>query len=197
VNKPTVHINREPLLNMLLAAAETYNRECLGYVFGSGPTRKRRFFRITNVIAIQGVRRRTNVEIEQSQRSWKRLHGYIKSSLRLYPILGDFHSHPASGPYKKSIEMSETDIMGMRKDSDAKIGIIIGISSRTKKRVLWNVPVRGPHTGILRGSLAGFTFKVCAYTLATNGNAELVPKRLRIVAPAALKALNRVNAQSA
>ena len=30
---PTVYIEREPLLNMILAAVEMYNRECLGYLF--------------------------------------------------------------------------------------------------------------------------------------------------------------------
>lgn len=186
---PTVHIRKEAFLEILWASMETFKSECLGFLWGRSPTVNFNRFLISDAVPFQSVRRRKNTEVEQSKRGERRLQelmqGVRGSTVKL---LGYFHSHPEWGNAKPWSEMSEFDIKEMQKSGD-QIEIIVSISSRKKGVLSWTLFPDGN----VRGSFNKFTLDFNAYTLFLDNNKKKgVPKRLQIVAPAALKFLNRI-----
>lgn len=188
MSMPTVHVKREALLNMILSAAEVFKRECLGIVFGVPPTPNRNSFLVTNAIPLQSLSVRKYENIHQSDRSDKVLGEIFLKAKPTFRPLGDFHSHAERGNYIGVAEPSNTDIQDMKKDNTA-LSFIIAINSRKRGSALWEVV---PDGGI-RGSLLKFNFHINAYTLTENGDDEKIHKKLQIVAPSVLRALNRIH----
>lgn len=183
MSPPGLHIQRGAFLGMVISSVETFKRECLGYVFGYKPTAGRENYLITSVHNIAMVSKRKNAEIEENERSRKRLTGLFEAAPALYRYLGDFHSHPEWGTAKGVAELSEQDIKNML-DNKKSFEIVIAVNSRKKGQVPWEVLADGG----IRGSLDKFNFHMAAFTL----DADAKPVQLKITAPAALKALNRV-----
>lgn len=188
MSMPTVHIRREAFLNMIMAATETFKRECLGILFGHSPARNRNNFLITNAVPIQCVRIRLNSEVDQSKKSVEALHKLFGKAEKIYRPLGDFHSHPEWGQTLGGPELSESDIKNMIYQ-ETKLEIVIVISSRKRGFILWETQPDGS----IKGSLSKFNYHFNAYTLIKDEEEKLVPQKLQIVAPLALRALNRVN----
>jgi len=186
VDLPVVYIEKEPFLNMLLSAAETHKRECFGYIFGHKPTKENNCFVVTNAAAVQLARKRKNKEIEQSRASRARMREYFSRYSTLYPMLGDFHSHPEWGDYVREMTLSDGDLEDMIKDNFL-IGVVIKVVSVNKDRLLWQ---RATHGG-LKGSLGKFKFYVTVGRAIKGRGGKLHNECLTIHAPAAIKALNR------
>lgn len=191
MNTPTVHVRREAFLNMILSSAEIFKRECLGIIFGHSPTRSRNHFLITNVIDIKGVKVRLNKEVEQSQKSDKILKKIFEQAGSIFRPLGSFHSHPEWGPQKGVAEMGDADIKNMSTEKE-KLTFIIAISSRKKGSTPWEVQPDGS----VKGSLNKFNFHIAVFALIDDETGEKIPLKLRIVAPLAIKALNRAHGYS-
>src|SRR3989344_4293365 len=91
MDPPIVYIEREPFLDMLIAAVDTFKRECFGYFFGSKPTKKKNTFLIKNAIAVQGTIKRANTEVRISKACHQRLVRIFSKYPGLYPAIGYFH----------------------------------------------------------------------------------------------------------
>ena len=184
MDPPYVYIEKEPLLDMVLASVETFKRECLGLLFGRASSRTRNYFHITNVVNIQLARKRKNKEIEQSKISEEKIKEMCSQYPRLYPVIGDFHSHPEWGQCRRQATMSDADLEDMKKRrEELKVCLVIKISLINKERVVWE-PVGD---GGVRGSLAKYKFHINAIRLGDDDKEEI----LEIQAPSALKALNK------
>ncbi|MDO8504585.1 MAG: Mov34/MPN/PAD-1 family protein [Candidatus Liptonbacteria bacterium] len=185
MNSPEVYVEKEPFFNMVLAAIETGKRECLGIVFGRKPGRNRNYFHVTNATAIQCVRRRSNKEVEQTDLSSKNIAPLLASGSPMR-FLGDFHSHPDWGGHKAPFGMSEGDVKNMA-DAGNYLEFIILISSVDKER--------GPWEALSDGSVRGFLTKrsigLSVYMLQ-DVDGKKKPIKLRINAPSAIRALNRM-----
>ena len=182
---PIVYIEKEPFLEMILASVETFKRECFGYVFGYKPSNKRNSYIITSVMPIQLIKKRGNGLIEQSKLSARNIVGCIDKYPVLFPVIGDFHSHPEWGSHKRIPRLSDRDIADMVKNG-CSLGVVIKISSINKERILWQ---RG-HDGGIKGSLANYKFhlNVCRVVEGAEG---FLDECLTVNAPAAIKAMNR------
>lgn len=177
-----VHIKKEPFLEMLSAATETFRRECLGWAFGLKPTAKKKHYVITHIHHITRTRIQKNLQVDSHTRSDRRLKKLFADSPRLYNRLARFHSHNEYGKALASPSMSGDDIA----TSETDIEIIIVMSARKKSAIPWQVD---PDGSIL-GSLNGYNFHFNAYTVI-DSEGKRTPRKLQIVAPLALRALNR------
>lgn len=187
MDPPTVYIEKEPFLNMVWSAIESFNRECLGYMFGKCPTKDHNFFVVENAVNIQLARVRKNMEVQQSRASSNRTEGVVEKYGRLYPFIGDFHSHPEWHKRKRLAVPSEQDKKAMIQDN-IKLSIIIKISTINKERLLWeNISSGGVH-----GSLDKYKFHLNAFSMISDKSSKEGDLRmLEIRAVSAMKALNR------
>lgn len=192
----SVYIEREPLLAMLFSAAEVYNRECLGYLFGYGPSKKRDHYIVTSALNLSAIVRRTNRKVQQSHNGWMRLNQLIVTAPKLYPYLGDFHSHPGIPSLGRSLALSDADLQGMTA-KDYSFGVIISIMRRGKNRMEWRLKSRRTR---LRGTIGRFDVHLVAYQIVRDGEGKpvksdegsLVGERMTLIIPrSVLVALNR------
>ncbi len=188
MNPPIVYIEREPFLDMLIAAVDTFRRECFGYFFGLKPTRKKNAFFIKNVIAVQSTIKRANTEVKVGKGCYQRLNSIFSKYPRLYPVLGYFHSHPEWGSVPGSHEMSDGDIIEMSK-SDSEIAVVLKISSRKRERLDWV----SKSDGGVRGSYGDYIVDLNVYRLISTEDDQKIPESLQIIASSVLKDLNRAN----
>ena len=187
MSTPTVHVRREPFLNMILSSAEIFRRECLGIVFGYLPTRSKNHFLVTNVIDIKSFKVRLNKEIEQSKKSAQVFKGIFEQAESIFRPIGSFHSHAEWGSHKGVAELGDEDIKNMSSEGEM-LNFIIAISSREKGSAPWEIQPDGS----IKGSLYKFNFHIAAYMLVDDEENKKVHLELKIVAPAAVKTLNRV-----
>lgn len=188
MDPPVVYIEREPFLDMLIAAVDTFRRECFGYFFGSKPTRDNNIFLIKNAIAVQSTIKRVNTEVRISKGCHRRLGRIFSKYSSLYPAIGYFHSHPEWGSVPGSHEMSDDDVVEMSK-SNSEIAVILKISSRKRERLDWI----SKQDGGIRGSYGDYIVDFNVYRLLIGEDGRKIPESLQIVVPSALKDLNRVN----
>lgn len=194
---PTVYIEREPLLSMMFAAVENYNRECLGYLFGHSSGKPKRCFVITNADQLVGVVNRATDQVRQSKRAGHRLNGLLEKAPKLFPYIADFHSHPHKKMWPGLSELSEVDRKSMG-DAD-EFCIIIAIARRGNRILEWTLRDDGTR---LRGSLDRFDVHFTAHRVVHDDEKKPVKdekgiqktERLPIrVAKTTLRALNRAN----
>ena len=186
MNSPIVYIEKEPFLGMLLGAIDPFKRECLGYIFGKKPSRGDNSYIVESAVLVQSAQMRKNSEIEQSQLSLRRMNAIFRDYKSLYPLIGDFHSHPEWGKHDGSPELTNKDIADMKEAEPGYLGIVIGVSTRERQPLLsWQTV-----GGYVKGSLSKYIFEVSVYVV-TQKDGSLSPQRLKIAAPAAIKALNR------
>src|SRR3989344_7675361 len=164
MDPPTVYVQKEPFLEMILASVETFKRECFGYVFGYKPSNKRNSYVITSVMPVQLIKKRHNSAIEQSNLSARNMISCLYKYPTLFPVIGDFHSHPEWGSYKRIPRLSECDIADMKR-SGYHLGIVIKISSINKERILWQ---RASDGGV-KGSLGDYKFHLNVCRVVENG----------------------------
>lgn len=184
MDPPIVYIEKGPFLDMLSASIETFKRECVGYIFGRKPSRKRNSFIITNAVNIQLAKRRKNSEVVQSQLSKKNCEDFFKKYPSLFKVIGDFHSHPEWGKHKGIAMPSETDIKNIEY---GEISIIIAISTINKDRILW----QNNSNGGIKGSLGSYKFCLNVFRIVKKGDGSKMEECLVINASAAIKSLNR------
>ncbi len=187
MDPPIVYIEREPFLDMLMAAVDTFRKECFGYFFGSKPTKNKNAFLIKNAIAIQNTIKRANTEVKVSKGCGQRLDGIFSKYPGLYPAIGYFHSHPEWGSIPGSHEMSDDDILEMS-NSDSEIAVVLKISSRKRERLDW---ISKPDGGV-RGSYGDYIVDFNVYRLIIEDN-QKIPESLQVIALSVLKDLNKAN----
>ena len=187
MDSPTVYVEREPFLNMLIASVDTFKRECFGYFFGLKPTRKKNAFFIQNVFAVQSTIKRANTEVRVSKGCLQRLDRIFSKYPGLYPSLGYFHSHPEWGSVPGSHEMSDIDITEMA-NSDSEIAVVLKIASRKRERLNWVSKADGG----MRGSYGDFVIDFNVYRLLTEDD-QRTTESLQVNAFSVLKDLNKAN----
>lgn len=185
MDPPIVYIEKEPFLNMVWSAIETFNRECLGFVFGKKPSKSRNYFTVENVVNIQLAKVRKNLKVHQSQAGSDRVDKVVNKYPKLFPFIGDFHSHPEWRQHKRLALPSDQDKESMLKDQ-IDLSIIIKISSINKDRPIWETV---PEGGV-NGSLDRYKFYINAFGLMVGSSREKEIKMLEIHAPVAIKSLN-------
>lgn len=184
----SVYVHRHAFETMIAASIETFKRECFGAVFGRAPTKSRQHFIVTNVSPLQ-CPKRFNGRIEGHARSERRLKKFFALMPRLSRPIGNFHSHTEWGDTHYKATMSVSDLLSMANEG-ASIEFIIAISSRKKGRAEWRAHDDGSVTGSFGSGRYNNNFSVNAYILAYHDNA-LIPVRIKIIAPEAIRALNR------
>lgn len=195
---PSVRIQKEALLTMLLAAIETFPKECIGYIFGKRPTRKRKHYLITNAIPIQQVAYRANDKVGQHDHSSEQLSAIFAEMPKLYSALGSFHSHPEGR--KKIRTPLELYEMGTISEADKKnmwetgeeVGIVVTISCKEKLIDEWRMN-RLDAEGSIEGILGKYNFYLTAHVPSKKqkgGKVAQETRQIRISAPHALRALN-------
>ncbi len=182
MDPPIVYIETLPFEDMILSAVESFRRECLGLLRGSLPSRRRNYFVITDVVAIQLAKKRKNKEVDQSQGGKKRMNKIFNRYPKLYGVIGDFHSHPEWGQYRRETAPSDDDIAEMIREK-IPLGVIINISILNKERILWHTCSDGG----VKGSLGDYKLHIRVFRILPNGKEQ----SLQIEAAPALKALNR------
>lgn len=184
---PTVHIRREAFLNIvLIGPVDRFKRECLGVICGYRPSKTRNNFLITNATAFRGTKS-LNTKVDTHRRCQKRLKELFSAAPSLFRELGRFHSHPEWGKNERLPDMSEGDIKSMNEEGH-HLEIITVISSKRKKAPIgWE----NQEDGSIKGSFDEYIFHINAYILEEGNSGKKNPVRLKIVAPAALKAINR------
>ncbi len=185
---PPIYIEKNAFLNLILAAVETYHRECFGYLFGHAISNSRDYYYVTRCIAIQLARQRKNLQVEQSRCSLKRMYAITDRYNSLFPIIGDFHSHPGWNHVDREPFPSIEDIEDMQL-LPRYLSIIIGVKKRKKRSQMpyWQ---RNECFGI-RGSLGDFNFEINAFRLISNGSiGGYSAQALQIRSSVALRSLN-------
>jgi hypothetical protein len=177
---PSVIFEKEAFLLMLSSAIENFRKECSGYIFGSAPTEYLNAYLINMVHPIQLARRRECRIFAADAEGSRRLINLFAARPLLYARQGGFHSHPQQGEWASSVELSEKDIDYMKKNKSS-LEVVVSIG-RSQDKSLWEVN----RYGLITGTLGKYSFVVSAYTLNADGN----PKRLRMRARSAVRALN-------
>ena len=191
MSTPTVHVRREAFFSMILSSAEIFRRECLGIVFGYLPSQSRNHFLVTNALDIKGVKLRLNTKVHQSKKSEQALKGIFRQGESVFRPIGSFHSHAEWGNTKGLAELDEEDIKDMHSERET-LNFIIAIAGRKKGSAPWEIQADGS----IKGSLYKFNFHIAAFILVDDEDNKKIPFKLKIVAPEALKALNRVHGYS-
>lgn len=181
-----VHIRKEAFLTILWTAVETFKKECLGAILGYTPSPKKDYFLITDAIPFQGIKKRLNTQVTQSERSNARWNEFWYKISTHPQRLGIFHSHPEWGPHQPLPIMSAYDIEDMQKQKNP-LEIIVCISSYKKRGF---IPWELLEDGSVQGSLATFNFRVNAF-IPDEGEGKKDPTRIQIVTPTALRKLCR------
>ena len=158
MDPPFVYIEKESFLNMVWSAIEPFNRECLGLLFGKKPSKNRNNFVVENAINVQLARVRKNLKVQQSHASSNRVDEITDKYPKLFPFIGDFHSHPEWRQNKRVALPSDQDKEAIFKDK-IDLSIIIKISSINKDRPTWETI---PGSGI-SGSLGRYKFHINAF----------------------------------
>jgi hypothetical protein len=152
---PAVAIHREPLLAMLHASVEMYNRECLGLMYGYCPSKGRDCFVITNAIQLAAVFH-SYCRVRHSIRADKRVRKFKAAAPKVFQYLADF-------------SLSDQDLLNI--DPSDRFSLLIAIIRRGKRRLKWCLKSRKTR---LRGSLGDFDFHILSYWPIRNGGGKLV-----------------------
>lgn len=196
MSQATVHIRKEAFIIMVWSAIETSHKECLGFVLGSSPTATRNFYFVTDAVPYQCMKRRSNTEVELSDKASRRFNRWsvqLETSSRL-KYLGNFHSHPGWGGFLcEPGTMSECDIEKFIQEGKDGLGLkfIIDVTSRKRGCALWEIV----DDGSVKGSLGHYNIRVCAFGQFRNGGEGPSIMKLHIVVPEAIKTLNRMQSK--
>lgn len=184
---PTVCVHRRAFEAMIRASITTFKKECLGSVFGKRPTKKNPSFVVASAEPLQDVHC-FHDGARLRDRSEERLKEFFRQMPLYSQPLGDFHSHTEWGQKRYRREMSKRDIESMAHQG-MQIEFIIAIYSSKRSR-RWEAHADGSVRGSFCGKKRKYYFSVNAYILEYRDN-EPVPIRIKIIAPEAIRALNR------
>lgn len=178
---------------MVLSAVEMYNRECVGYLFGYVRKRPATQYTISSAMQLAAVVRRTPFGVHQSKRAYARMTKFINTTGSLFPVIGDYHSHPRQKSSRILFGLSATDRCSLEVGN---VAIVMAISPRERRLVQWEL--RDESTR-LRGSLGRFNIHFTAHHLVSDGSggflkdADGVPVTERLVVEVAKTTLNALN----
>lgn len=186
---PAVRVCRHAFETMLFASAETFKKECFGFVFGCAPVKTRNEFIVTAAMPLQGIHR-CNTKLHALARWQRRLEEFSSRMPRGSRPCGDFHSHTERAGVPYPLKISEEDTADMRR-RQSELAFIIGISSRKKGSAEWRANDDGSATGSFGGGRYNYNFDVRAYWLPSGCDENEKPRQIKIIAPEAIRAFNR------
>jgi hypothetical protein len=145
-----IYISEQAFLSVILSAAEVYNRECYGLLFG---------YSLPGKTIVEGAIAYQTAERKFSQVSlYERQHKIIQRVIHEFPkhaYVGEFHSHPFFRGAAGDVALGPEDAFGIR---EPEIQLVVAINPR-KRSVRWSTN----RTGTLSGTLAGFHFRIAGY----------------------------------
>ena len=187
---PTVHIRKEAFISLIFSVVDIFKKESFGFVLGYRPIKGRNYFLVMEFVPFANRNEKQYTEATWTRRTKQRFHRFqeLISQLRL-KYLGDFHSHPEFGGMICSPGLSDYDKADMIKNGH-DLEFIVNIFSRRRGKVVWeSMP-----DGSIRGSYDQFNIEVHVYRLVLQKeDKDPEPERLQIVAPEAIKTLNRMH----
>lgn len=152
----TVVLGREQILSLIFSATENHQKECFGYLFGH--LRRGKEYRVIAARQCARMIERKKGCLRQSRRAGEQIWKFMKVSARLFPYLGDFHSHPITSLYHAAYGLSDEDL-GNIFDHD-RICVVITLVRRGNRALEWCLK---DHRTRLRGSYGDFDFHILAY----------------------------------
>jgi len=187
---PTVHIRKEAFISLIFSVVDIFKKESFGFVLGYRPNKRRNYFLVTEFVPFANRNEKQFTGATWTRRTKQRFQRFqeLISQLRL-KYLGDFHSHPEFGGMICSTGLSDHDKAYMIKNG-YDLEFIVGISSRRRGKAVWeSMP-----DGSIKGSYDQFNIEVHVYTLVLREeDKDTEQERLQIVAPEAIKTLNRMH----
>jgi len=160
-----IYISEQAFLSIILSAAEVYNRECYGLLFG---------YSLPGKTIVEGAIAYQTAERKFSQVSlYERQSKIIQEVIREFPkhaYVGEFHSHPFFRGWAGDVGLGPEDASGIR---EPEVQLVVAINPR-KRSVDWSTN----RDGTLSGTLAGFHFRIGAYRILPPAEkAEAKPRK--------------------
>jgi len=159
-----VYLSEQAFLGIILSAAEVYNRECYGLLFG---------YRLPGKTIVEGAIAYQTAERKFSQVAlYERQARIIQEVIREFPkhaYVGEFHSHPFFRGAAGDTGLGPEDLRGI---TEPEVQLVVAINPR-QRSVDWSTN----RSGILSGTLAGFHFRIAGYAVLPREAPEEGPKR--------------------
>ena len=145
-----IYLSEQAFLGMILSAAEVYNRECYGLLFGYSLPGKTI---VEGAIAYQTAERKfAEVSLYEQQ---NRVIQRVIVQFPKHEYVGEFHSHPHYRGRDGMAGLTEDDAIGV---TEAEIQLVIAINPR-RRSVCWSTNA----DGALSGTLADYHFAFAGY----------------------------------
>ena len=145
-----IYLSEQAFLGMVLSAAEVYNRECYGLLFGYSLPGKTI---VEGAIAYQTAERKfAEVSLYEQQ---NRVIQRVIVQFPKHEYVGEFHSHPHYRGRDGMAGLTEDDAIGV---TEAEIQLVIAINPR-RRTVCWSTNA----DGTLSGTLADYHFAFAGY----------------------------------
>jgi len=145
-----IYLSEQAFLGMILSAAEVYNRECYGLLFGYSLPGKTI---VEGAIAYQTAERKF-AEVSLYERQ-NRVIQRVIAQFPKHEYVGEFHSHPHYGRRDGMAGLTEEDAIGV---TEAEVQLVIAINPR-RRTVCWSTNA----DGTLSGTLADYHFAFAGY----------------------------------
>lgn len=186
---PTVRIHRYAFETMVWTSIEMFKKECCGMLFGKLPAQLQKDFIVAAASSNQRLKK-MHGRIEGHTRSERRLRNFFATMPAGSRPIGRFHAHTEWGRTRYRGIMSLSDIISTAHEA-MSIECIIEIHTRKRGVRRWHAHANGSIHGSFRDERDNYNFVIHAYTLQYRDGKMPKPMRLKIIAPEAIRALNR------
>jgi len=172
-----IYLSEQAFLGMILSAAEVYNRECYGLLFG---------YSLPGKTIVEGA-----IAYQTAERKFAEVSLYERQNLVIQRVIaqfpkheyvGEFHSHPHYGRRDGMAGLTEDDAIGV---TEAEVQLVIAINPR-RRTVRWCTNA----DGTLSGTLADYHFAFAGYHVLYPTGAGRKKKRGRRKARVKLRRAN-------
>jgi proteasome lid subunit RPN8/RPN11 len=177
LGKPAVYLNRDAFRELLFAAVETGQKECLGILFGWEVEKGGHKIVVSGISGFQSLVRRKNTEVVHSQAAHNRIQDFMASAPSEYQQVGHFHSHCEWMNFPSSPEMSKGDIDNVVR-TESKIEIIILIAKRKRGQ---NIRWSAREDGGVEGTTGKWSLGLHAYQVAISPDGSRRAEKLNLV----------------
>jgi len=161
-----IYLSEQAFLGMILSAAEVYNRECYGLLFG---------YSLPGKTIVEGA-----IAYQTAERKFAEVSLYERQNLVIQRVIaqfpkheyvGEFHSHPHYGSRDGMAALTADDAVGV---TEAEVQLVIAVNPR-RRTVRWSTNA----SGALSGTLADYHFTFGGYHILYPTGAGRKKKRGR------------------
>lgn len=156
------HLSDLAFTGMVLAALESFNKECYGLLLGQ---RTRDALVVQYAVPYQTADRHSSW-VRRNESAHRRMEAFL-SNLMHFDLIGDFHSHTQRGECRALCRLSREDQDTMNHN---EVCIILALSHRQKYQ-----PWRANRDGSLSGTVEDHFIKLGAWYRGENGEGRRIP----------------------